>query len=132
MAVAVDYDRLERDVPAGVPIAIDTSAVIAYLQGGEPASGPAAWLFDGRVAQARNQAFFSAITAAEILVAPSRRGDEAVAAVDGFLTFFREITVAPVTLVVARAAARLRATSGLSLPDSIVLATASSAKRPSS
>ena len=124
MALGAAYDRLEQVVPVGSRVAVDTSAVIAYLEGGEPASAAAAWLFDGRIAQSRNSGVISAITVAEILVGPMRLGPASVAVADGFLGFFGEIEVAPVSHPIARSAAGIRASSGLGLPDSIVLATA--------
>ena len=124
MALAAAYDRLEQIVPLGARVAVDTSAVIAYLDGGEPASAAAAWLFDGRIAQSLNEGVISAITVAEILVGPMRLGPAAVAVADGFLGFFGELEVSPVTHAIARSAASIRASSGLGLPDSIVLATA--------
>jgi predicted nucleic acid-binding protein len=62
---------------------------------------------------------------AEALVAPSRRGAEAVATVDAFLDALPAM-VEPATREVAREAAALRAKHGraLRLPDALVLATA--------
>ena len=88
MAVGAAYDRLEQFVPMGSRVAVDTSAVIAYLHGGEPASPAATWLFDGRIAQARNSAVISSITVAEILVGPIREGPAAAATADAFLGFY--------------------------------------------
>ena len=62
---------------------------------------------------------------AEILVAPHRRGVEAVATVDGFVDAL-PASVEPVTRTVAARAAELRArhSSHLRLPDALVVATA--------
>ena len=54
MAIAVDIDRLERDIPRDARLAIDASAAIAYLHGGERASPAASWVFDGGIATGRN------------------------------------------------------------------------------
>jgi predicted nucleic acid-binding protein len=60
---------------------------------------------------------------AEILVAPYRRGPEAVAAVESFLDDFA-IRLEAMTPAIARAAAQLRSASrSLRLPDALVLAT---------
>ncbi|HZP73203.1 MAG TPA: PIN domain-containing protein [Gaiellaceae bacterium] len=61
---------------------------------------------------------------AEILVAPNRRGAEAVAAVEAFLADFA-VHLEALTPAIARAAAKLRVkTRRLRLPDALVLATA--------
>jgi predicted nucleic acid-binding protein len=62
---------------------------------------------------------------AECLVAPARRGREAVEAVDAFLADL-PADVEPITGQIARRAATLRATHGgrLRLPDALVIATA--------
>jgi predicted nucleic acid-binding protein len=61
---------------------------------------------------------------AEILVAPYRKGAQAVAEVEAFLADFA-VKVEPITAAIARAAARLRSRrEGLRLPDALVLATA--------
>jgi len=62
---------------------------------------------------------------AEVLVAPHRRGADAVATVDAFLDAL-PAAIEPVTRVVARRAAELRAQHGktVRLPDALVIATA--------
>jgi len=62
---------------------------------------------------------------AEVLVAPFRRGAEAVATLDAFLDAL-PARVAPATRAVAARAAELRARHGarLRLPDALVMATA--------
>ncbi len=62
---------------------------------------------------------------AEILVAPHRRGGEAVATVDAFVDAL-PAAVEPATRAVAAQAAELRARHGarLRLPDALVVATA--------
>ncbi len=61
----------------------------------------------------------------EALVAPARRGPEAMGAVDAFLADL-PAAVEPITRLVATRAAQLRAQHGvrLRLPDALVLATA--------
>ena len=62
---------------------------------------------------------------AEVLVAPHRRGPEAVATVDAFLDAL-PAAIAPATRAIATQAAALRALHGktLRLPDALVIATA--------
>ena len=62
---------------------------------------------------------------AEVLVAPHRRGPEAVATVDAFLDAL-PAAIEPATRTIAAQAAELRAAHGtaLRLPDALVIATA--------
>ncbi len=124
MALAIDAERLERDIPRDSRIAIDASAAIAYLHGGEQASPVASWVFDGCVATGRNPAVMSALTVAELLVGPSKAGAAALATIEGFFRFFSDIRVVPLEASTARVAARVRASAGLALPDAAVVATA--------
>jgi predicted nucleic acid-binding protein len=66
----------------------------------------------------------SSLTVAELLVRPIRAGSAAVASVEGFPRFFGEMRIAEVTYAIAREAARMRALTGLGLPDAPVMATA--------
>ena len=119
-----DYRELEVAVPAAALIALDASATLAYLAGSESVSAAATWIFDGCLASGRNAGLLSTLTAAELLVRPFRAGDASVANVEGFLRFFGSIRLAEVTYPVARTAARLRAATGISMPDAIVIGTA--------
>lgn len=120
----VDWAGLEAAVPPDDLVALDTSTLLAYLAGGEAASQAAAWLLDARIGTGRNPAVISALTAAELLVRPFRSGSAAVATAEGFLQFFGEVRIADVTYRIAREAARIRAISGLGMPDALVMATA--------
>ena len=63
---------------------------------------------------------------AEVLVAPYRRGEEAVATVDAFVDAM-PAAIEPATRQIAASAAELRAGHGrLRLPDALVVATAAS------
>lgn len=124
MAVGLDIDRLERDIPRDSRLVIDTSAAIAYLHGGERASPAAAWVFDGCLATGRNAAVLSALSVAELMVGPSKAGAAALGTMEGFLRFFDEMRVAPFGELTARSAAGVRASTGLALPDAAVVATA--------
>lgn len=124
IAARVDWTGLEAAVPPDALVALDTSALLAYLSGGEDASQAAAWLLDARIGAGRNPAVISSLTVAELLVRPFRAGSAAVATAEGFLQFFGEIRIADVTYAVAREAARIRAMTGLGMPDALVMATA--------
>jgi predicted nucleic acid-binding protein len=124
LALGPDIARLERAVPRDARIVIDTSAAIAYLHGGEAASPAAAWVFDGCLATGRNAGVVSAVSVAELLVGPAKAGPAALATMEGFFRFFDQLRVAPFDLALARSAARIRASTGLALPDAAVVATA--------
>jgi predicted nucleic acid-binding protein len=116
---------IDAVIPAGVTVLLDTSAVLAYLSGAEPASAAAAAIIDGLVASGRNQAIVSAITVTEALVRPMRAvSPTAVRLVDDFLLHFPNLRVEPVTSAVAREAARIRAATAAPVPDALILATA--------
>ncbi|HEX5014302.1 MAG TPA: PIN domain-containing protein [Candidatus Limnocylindrales bacterium] len=116
---------LEASIPPGARLTIDTSAILAYLDGTERVSGLAAAVVDRLVAPGRNAALISAISVTETLVRPIRSGSAgAIALVETFLAAFPNLSIAPVTYAVAREAARIRATTALRTPDAIVLSTA--------
>ena len=81
---------LEASIPAGATIVLDSSAILAYLDGGEPVSPVAA---AGRrrlpVASGWNTAVVSAVTVTEALVRPMRAGSaSAIELVEAFLGHF--------------------------------------------
>ena len=117
--------HLDRSIRPDALIALDTSALLAYLGGGELTSGAAATIIDGFVASGRNRALVSAISVTEALVRPFRAGSSsAVGTVEAFLSSFPNLTIAPVSFDIAREAARIRAATALRTPDSLILATA--------
>jgi predicted nucleic acid-binding protein len=116
--------RLADRLAGGTSVLIDTSVVLAYLAGGEPASQEAEELFDGLVATGRNPASLSAVTVAEILIRPFRTGAPAVAIAEGFLRHFADLQIVPVDYEVAREAARIRAAASLPMPDALIVASA--------
>ena len=93
--------------------------MLAYLAGGEKATDLAVQLFDAFVATGRNTAAISAITVAEILVRPFRRGPAAVATAEGFLRHFGDLRLIDVTYDIAREGARIRAETDLPMPDAL-------------
>jgi predicted nucleic acid-binding protein len=120
----VSLESLESAVPAGDLVLLDSSAVIAYLTGGEAVSLGSATIIDRWLRSGRNQAIVSAVSVMETLVRALGRTppeDEAI------LTFFAQwpnLTVAAVDTRVARAAAHVRARRGFSPPDALILGTA--------
>jgi predicted nucleic acid-binding protein len=81
-------------------------------------------LFDAYVATGRNPASLSTITVGELLVRPFQRGPQAVATIEGFLQHFAGVRLIAVSYDVAREAGRLRASTGLPMPDALVIASA--------
>jgi len=115
---------LEAAIPAGATIVLDSSTVLAYLDGGERVSPVAAVVIDDFVATGRNTGVVSAVTVTEALVRPMRADSvSAVALVEAFLRHFANLRVEPVSFAVAREAARIRATTALRTPDAMILAT---------
>jgi len=102
-------------------VVLDASVVIAFLD-------PDDSLHDAAVAaltdHQHEELVIPVSVYAEILVAPYRRGTEAVTEVESFLADFG-IRSEAITPAIARAAARLRGEiASLRLPDALVLATA--------
>lgn len=132
---------LERQIAAGSVIVLDSSAVLAYLDGGEQISGVATHVIDRLVRSGRNSGLISAVTVTEILVRPFRltkpaqAGEtgtaehdpgepETISTVEDFLRNFPNLTIIPVDYAVAREAARIRALTGIRTADALVMATA--------
>lgn len=103
---------------------LDTSVPIYFLQKVVPYSGlvePLFRLIEEQAIEAR----LSVITEAELLVGPVRKNDEeSLNMVQAFLNDFPGIDVVPVLRPIAQEAAKLRAGSGLPLPDALIIATA--------
>ena len=115
---------LEAAIPAGQSLLVDTSVVLAYIGGQEATSDLARQVFDAFTATGRNPTSLSTVTVAELLVRPFRRGAPAVSTAEGFLRHFGDMRLVDVTYAVAREAARLRATTDLSMPDALIVASA--------
>ncbi len=105
-------------------IVLDAGVVIAVLDAND-ARHVAAMAAVAAAMDRGDDLVLPASAYAEILVAPHRRGPEAVATVDAFLDAL-PAAIEPATRVVAARAARLRAAHGtaLRLPDALVIATA--------
>lgn len=104
---------------------VDTNVVIAIIESsGALTPGQAAFIDD--VDRGRNTAVTSELTLAECLVKPmADRNLETVAAYLAFLDGRPQLPVMPVSRAILLEAARLRAESGIKLPDAIHIATAS-------
>lgn len=119
---------LEQQIAADSVITLDSSAVLAYLDGEERISGAATHVIDVLVRSGRNQGLISAVTVTEALVRPFRLAESAhagaIATIEDFLRNFPNLTVVPVDYPVAREAAAIRALTGLRTADALVMATA--------
>lgn len=102
-------------------VVLDASAIIAFLDPDDALHDAAV----GALSEHQHDELVIPPTVyAEILVAPYRRGAEAVAEVEAFVRDFA-IRIDTMTPAIARAAAQLRGESrSLRLPDALVLATA--------
>lgn len=102
-------------------VVLDASVVIAFL---DPDDALHAAAVEALTEHQHDELVIPASVYAEILVAPYRRGAEAVAEVEAFLADFA-VHIEGTTPSIARAAAQLRGASrSLRLPDALVLATA--------
>ena len=116
---------LERAIPAGSVVTLDTSAILAYLDGSELASQAAAHVIDGLVGSGRNRALIASVTVTETLVRPLRvSAAQVVGTVEAFLQMFPNLEVVPIDYVIAREGARVRALTALPTADALILATA--------
>ena len=111
-------------IAADDQLLIDTSTLIAYLNGDEPASAASAFVLDELVARGRNPAVVSAITVAELLVHPLKAGPPAVAKVRTFLLGFPGVSIRSCDFLVAVEAARIRAVTGAEIADALIAASA--------
>jgi predicted nucleic acid-binding protein len=97
---------------------LDTSVVIAALNRDDALHGAASDAL--REERDRHALAISALTYAEILVGPLRRGGRAVEVVERFA---KQVRIADLPPDVARHAAELRVHRGLKLPDAVIVAT---------
>jgi len=116
---------LEKRIAAGERVLIDTSVLIAYLDGtaNDATHDVASHLVDHMVSSGRNPATVSPVTAMELLVRPLRLSPSKAAHVHGFLTHAPHLTLLPLDLFVAQEAATLRATHKFKSVDALVIAT---------
>lgn len=110
----VDGDRLT----------LDSSCLISYLNDSEITSAASRSIMDGLVATGRCDAVVSTVSVAEVLHLPVRSGPEAVRLVTSLLDSLDDLQVRNADFLVAAEAARIRAESGIPLPDALVIATA--------
>lgn len=106
---------------------VDTNVVIAIVEA-TSILVPVQVAFVEGIERSRIKAFTSELTLAECLVKPmADRNADTVAAYLTFLDGRPELPVLPVSRAILLEAARLRAETGIKLPDAIHMATASAA-----
>ncbi|MCL5677251.1 MAG: PIN domain-containing protein [Firmicutes bacterium] len=105
-------------------ILIGTNVVIYFLEGSDVYGEAAEGLF--RLIQSGEaQGHLSVITAAELLVKPIETGNtELQEAINTFLNYFPNLKLLDVTKEIAIKAAEIRGTTGLKVPDALLMATA--------
>jgi predicted nucleic acid-binding protein len=115
---------LERVLPQGERMLIDTTAFVAYLDGGEATTPLAAHLIENLIEPGRNPAVLSMVSVTELLVRPFRAGVSApYSSLRDFLTRFPHMRALPVDLSIAQEAASVRAAFRLTISDSLIVAT---------
>lgn len=114
---------LERALPAGDRLLLDTTTLAAYLDASEDTHELARHLIESLVASGRNPAVISMITVMEILVRPLRSTPQGHHTVLAFLRGQSNLTAVPVDLQVAQDAAFLRAARRFSPPDALIVGT---------
>jgi len=115
---------LRGAIPTGSLLVLDSSVVLSYLNGTDAVAPAATIVMDDLVAPGLNHAAISTITVMEALVRPIQSGSSLVAMVETFLRHFANLAIVAVDYDIARAAADVRARTGLKAPDAIVIATA--------
>ncbi|MFN8622688.1 MAG: type II toxin-antitoxin system VapC family toxin [Chloroflexota bacterium] len=108
----------------GERLALDTSSLLCYLNTWEEASPGAHAIIDGLVVTGRCDAVISTATVAELLVQPIRLGRAVVDRLIGFLDSLDDLRIRDADFLVAAEAARIRAETGIGMPDAVVIATA--------
>lgn len=114
---------LERAIPAGDRLLLDTTALAAYLDATEATHPVARHILDELVASGRNPAVVSMVTVMELLVRPLRAAPGGHRTVLDFLRHHPGLDAVPLDLQMAQEAASLRATHGFKPPDALVIAT---------
>jgi len=115
--------RLELDaaIAPGTGLLLDTTALIAYLEGGQSVSAVTVHIMDVYVKSGRNRGLVPTMAAMELLVKPVLHGADAN--VLAFLTSTLNVEVVDIDLSIAHEAAKLRAHRGFRPPDALIVAT---------
>lgn len=105
-------------------VLLDTSTLIAFHSPHERVHGLADHLMRRIESEGDSlRGYYSAISAAELLIRPIRSGVERFAHMHAFLTGYPHLTVLPADLVVAAQAANIRAFTRIGIADAFIIAT---------
>lgn len=111
-------------------VLFDTNSVIYYLDDVSPYNTILEEIL-GLVEVGQIKAYLSVITTAEILVKPLQKEDKSLASnYLRFFNFFPNLTVVDTTREIAIQAAIVKASTGMKLPDAIIIATAAVMRCP--
>jgi len=125
-AASLSLASLQRALDGKKHVALDTGIFIAAQDAGDPRRACAGWLLTS-VERGRFRCTISVINAAELFVGAIAKGSDAGITTQSYVRNFPNLAVTPLTLDLATDAADIRAKTGLSLPDAIVIATAMAA-----
>jgi len=119
----VSLAALERALPVGDRILLDTTALAAYFDASEATHPVARHVIEEFVASGRNPAVVSMITVMEILVRPLRATPPGHHTVLAFLRHHPHLAAVALDLQMAQEAASLRATHRCAPPDALAIGT---------
>lgn len=114
---------IERTIPVGDRVLLDTTVLAAYLDPAEMTHPVARHVVDDLVRTGRNPAVVSMVTVMELLVRPLRASPPGHHTVLAFLRHHPNLEPIALDLQMAQEAASLRATHRLSPPDALIVAT---------
>lgn len=115
---------LDSTLPPGDLLLLDTTVIVSHFKGTETVSAVATHVVDHFVAEGRNPAIVSTLTAMELLVPPLRDQDDTL--YRQALFFLRNaphLQVSDADFAVALEAARLRAAYNFKPPDALIMGT---------
>jgi uncharacterized protein len=116
---------IDRWIPAGARIALDTAPFIYYIEPGSAFAASATYVFEACILAGRNQASTCVITLAEVLALPMAVGrHDLVRAYRAIITATEDVQVIPITTATAELAASLRSRLRIALPDALHVAAA--------
>jgi predicted nucleic acid-binding protein len=120
----VSLTSLSRAIPTDDRILLDSTCLIAYLDGGETVTPVARHIIDEFVHSGRNRAIISMVSAMEVLGQPRRASlPIGYSHAYDFLTRFPNLRAESVDLPVAQEAAHIRSSCRLRAPDALIVAT---------
>jgi predicted nucleic acid-binding protein len=107
----------------GERLSLDASMLVSHLARTEEVSKAATAVISA-IGRGRNEAVVSSMAIGELLVQPHRVGRDAVRRLVDFLDSLEELQIRNVDFLVAAEAARIRAATGIPIPDATIIATA--------